>query len=111
MVKVNEIIKLNKKFGGSLINRYNLEFDVDMANNESNIYKSNAYLIRGIIVSHAFIDGNKRTALSIITKRFNDNNVRCDDKKLTIGMINIAKDNLNDINKISKRLRRWCSKN
>ena len=110
MVKIAEIIRINKKFGGALLNKDNLEFDIQMANEEKNIFKSNAYIIRGIIVSHSFLDGNKRTALEVISKRFSKEGVKCDEEKLLKGIINIAKDNISDVDKISKRIRKWCIK-
>lgn len=108
MVNVKVIIKLNKKFGGHLRDSSNLDFDVQMAKREKNIFKSNAYIIRGIIAGHPFSDGNKRTALTVITKRFMKDNIKCDKQKLTKGIASIARDNVTDINKISKRLRKWC---
>lgn len=111
MGKIQEIIRINRKFGRTLINRSNLEFDVEMANKEKNLYMANAYIIRGIISGHPFSDGNKRTALIVITNTFQKNKIRCDREKLTRGIINIAKENITDIKKISKRIRKWCLKN
>ena len=112
MVKISSkrIIRLNKKFGGSLLNQNSLDFSVDKSNKEKNIYKSNAYLIRGIIVDHSFLDGNKRTAMTIVSERFSKHKIKCDKEKLTKGFINIAKKNVNSIDKISRRLKKWCKK-
>ena len=110
MVNIDYIIKLNRKFGGTLLNKHNLDFDIQMANQENNIYKSNAYIIRGIIAGHPFSDGNKRTALTIISKRFNKYGITCNEEKLTKGIISIAKNNITNIDNISKRLRKWCRK-
>ena len=81
---------------------------MERANKEKNIYKSNAYLVRGIIVNHPFLDGNKRTAIDLIVRRFEKYGIKCDEHGLVKGLVNIAKENLNDINKISNRLRKWC---
>ncbi len=109
-IDINKVIKKNKKFGGSLINRGNLEFAIDKANKEKNIFKSNAHLVRGIIINHPFLDGNKRTTIDLITRRFAKQNIKCDSKALPRGIVNIAKQNIWDINKISNRLRKWCKK-
>ena len=108
--KIKRIVSLNKKFGGSLINKSNLDFAVSKANMEKNIYKRNAHILRGIIVNHPFLDGNKRTAVGTILKDFKQNKYSCDKKKLAKGIVNIAKQNQGDINIISRRLRKWCLK-
>ena len=83
---------------------------IDKAKNEKNIYRSNAYIVRGIIIDHAFLDGNKRTAISVITNRFRKEGILCDKEMMTNGMISIAKNNIHDISRIESRLRKWCSK-
>ncbi|MBI2043440.1 Fic family protein [Candidatus Pacearchaeota archaeon] len=107
-ISIKKIVNKNKKFGGSLINKSNLEYCVEMANKEKNIYKSNAYLVRGIIVNHPFLDENKRTAVDLIVRRFEKHGIKCDERGLVKGLTNVAKENLNDVNKISNRLRKWC---
>lgn len=108
--RINKIVKLNKKHGGNLINKSNLDFAVEKANNEKNIYKRNAHIIRGIIVNHPFLDGNKRTTTEIVLEDFKRNKYKCDKRKFEKGILNIAKQNEGNLNKISKRLRKWCSK-
>lgn len=110
MVSINKIIKLNKKFGGSLLNRSNLEFDISKANKEKNIYKSNAYIIRAMTSGHSFLNGNKRTALTIIGRRFSREKIKCDKEKLTKGLVDITAKRINSINKIERKLRQWCKK-
>jgi prophage maintenance system killer protein len=109
VINTNKIIKINRRYGGSLINRSNLDFDVRQANQTKNIYKSNAYIVRGIVVGHSFLDGNKRTAINVITNRFKNQNISCDKKALTRGIVNIAKNNVSNVNHIERRLRKWCS--
>ena len=109
-ISKKRLIALNKRFGGSVINKSNLDFAVDSANMEKNIFKSNAKLLRGIVSGHPFLDGNKRTTLDTITKRFSNENIKCNKKAMTKGIVNIAKKNIVDVNKIEKRLRKWCSK-
>lgn len=106
-MEIQDIIKINKKYGGNLTNKNNLDFDLDRANKEENIYKSNAYLIRGIVAGHSFSDGCKRTAIEVIVKRFAEKGISCNENKVVRGMVEIAK-GVNDINKIERRLRKWC---
>lgn len=110
IIKIQDLIRKNKEFGGCLINKSNLEYAIEKSNKEKEIYKSNAYLVRGIIVNHPFLDGNKRTTSDIIMRRFEKEGIRCDEKQLVKGIVNIAKKNIGDINKISNRLRKWCKK-
>ena len=109
-INKKKIIALNKKFGGSVINESGLDFAIEMANREKNLFKSNAYIIRGIILDHPFLDGNKRTATTIIARRFAEHNIACDEKKLVKSIVNIAKKNIHSIMKISKKLRKCCKK-
>lgn len=109
MLKVKEIIKLNEKFGGGILNKSNLEFDINQANKEKNIYKSNSYVVRAMTQGHPFIDGNKRTALAIVSKRFSEKEISCNKEKLTRGMVLFAKRPVT-INKIERGLRRWCKR-
>lgn len=110
MVSSKQIIKINKKHGGTLINKNNLDYAVERANKEKNIYKSNAYLLRGIVVSHPFLDGNKSSATEIVLKRFKEEKIKCNEKMFSKGIINLAKTNETSINKIQRRLMRWCTK-
>lgn len=110
MVKIGEIIKINKSFGGHLVNKSNLQYEINRANKQKNIFKSNAHIIRAMTSGHSFYDGNKRTAITIISRRFSQNKIKCDKQKLTKGIVIIAKQDINSINKIERRLRQWCKK-
>jgi len=110
MVKISTIIKINKKYEGSLINRSNLDFAIDRANAEKNIYKSNAYLLKGIIQGHPFLDGNKSTASEIVLRRFAKQKIECNKDFFTRGIIRLAKESNTPLIKIEGRLRKWCRK-
>jgi death-on-curing family protein len=60
----NEIIEINKKVGekGTLINEGNLEFIVEKINKTERLSRRAALLLHDLVVSHPFLDGNKRTA-------------------------------------------------
>ena len=104
-----KIIEINKKYGGHPIMGSNIDFDLDMAKKEKNIYRSNAYLIRGIVCGHSFSDGNKSTAMEVTLRRFNKNNIKCDEKRLSKFFIKTAINNY-PINKIERSLRKICKK-
>lgn len=108
IIKSEYIIKKNKEYGGTLLSRSSLDYATEKANNEKNIYKSNAYLIRSIIVDHSFFDGNKRTATDITLERFKKHDIKCDKEKFSNGLLRIAKNEIRDIDKIEKGLRKWC---
>jgi prophage maintenance system killer protein len=109
-VSERKIVASNKKFGGILTNKSPLNFAVESAIREKSIYRSNAILVRGIIVYHPFLDGNKRTTVETVAKRFAEQGIKCDVEALTRNLINIAKNNISDINKIERKLRKCTSK-
>jgi len=109
-INIDQIIEINKKHGGCLLNKSNLEFDIERANEEKNIWRSNAYLVRGIVSGHCFLDGCKSTAMEVITDRFAEHKIGCDKSKLVRGILKIARGEIQDINKIEKGLRKWCYK-
>ncbi len=110
MCMKKEIIKINKKHGGIIINKSNLEFAVDRAKEEKNIYKSNAHLLKGIIQGHPFLDGNKSTASEVVLKIFSKEKIGCNKKSFEKGIINLAKEKNTPIIKIERNLRKWCKK-
>ncbi len=103
-----EIIKINKELGGNLRSGSSLDFACDIKT--KNIYKKNACLIRAIAVDHPFTDFNKSTATITALRSFNRHGVKCNEEKLTRGILNIAKTNESDLNKIERGLRKWCPK-
>jgi len=110
-VTKDEVIKINKRLGGSLSRDGSLDFAIDIASKEKrNPYKKIAYLIRAIIIDHPFTDGNKRTALEIAVKKLYNCKITCDVNKLTKALIKIAKNNIHQVIKIERMLRKCCLK-
>ena len=103
-----EIIKINKELGGKLSRASSLDFACDMET--KNIYKKNACLIRAIAVDHPFTDFNKSTATITTIRSFKKKGIKCNEDKLIRGVLNIAKNNITDLNKIERGLRKWCPK-
>lgn len=93
--------------GGCPLNISNLDFDLDVANHEKNIYRKNAHIIRGIVCGHAFSDGCKSTAMEITVRNFAKKNIKCNKNKMVKGLVNIAQDKPT-IKQIENRLRKWC---
>lgn len=109
MVNANQLIRTNKVFGGSLKSKNSLDYGVERANEEKNVYRKLSYIVRSMTSDHAFWDGNKRTAIVSVLSEFEDEGIKCDERKLTVLMVKLAKENTSDINKIEKELRR-CSR-
>jgi len=102
----NELLRINKGFGGGLRNDSSLDFALDMQNNNKiGDYKKLAYLLRAILVDHPFSDGNKRTATYLTLKFTEGNNKQVDRELLLHHIVSIAKNNLTDINLIERRLK------
>jgi len=110
-INKEDIVNINRRLGGDLSRNGSLDYAVDKANQEKrNPYRKIAYLVRAIIVDHPFTDGNKRTALEIVVKEFYGHGIECDIEKLTKVITKIAKNNIHEIIKIERMLRKCCQK-
>lgn len=110
MVTKKEIVNLNKELGGKLVRPSSLDFALDKIKKEKNVYKRNANLIRAIVVDHPFDDMNKSTATIITMREFKRNNIKCKEEPYLRGIRSIAKNNITDLKKIERRLKKWCQK-
>ena len=101
---VKELEKINRTFepGSKIKNPGSLEFAAEHATREKDWMKKLAYLLRTIVVDHAFEDGNKRTAAYLIFKFFEENKIIIDSQKADRLIIKIASENITDINKIKR---------
>ncbi len=63
------IITINQEIGeqGEFVNESSLDFALSVANVKRNWLYEVSYIVRSLLVDHAFRDGNKRTSLIIIT--------------------------------------------
>jgi prophage maintenance system killer protein len=105
-ISKEDLLRINKGFGGGLRNDASLEFAFHMQEHKKiGAYKKLAYLIRAIIVDHPFTDGNKRTA-TFIALAFADENKKHINRDLLVHhLTSIAKQNITDIRNISDRLK------
>lgn len=105
-----KLIDANKVFGGSLANKSNLDFEVDMASKQKKPFRKAAHLTRAMTSGHSFTDGNKRTAIIAVTSEFADAGLKVDKKKIVRTMIKLSKTSEGDLNKIERRLRKCTRK-
>jgi len=101
-----EILRINKAFGGSLRSDSSLDFAMQMQENKRfGPYKKLAYLLRAILVDHPFSDGNKRTAAFISLAFAEEQKKQVDRELLLHHIVSIAKQNTTDIRDIERRIK------
>ena len=114
MVKKKDIkkrlIDANRVFGGTLVNKSNLDFELEMIKNQDKHLRKAAHITRAMTSGHAFSDGNKRTAIVGVTSEFYNADLKADKKKLVKTMINLSKTGEGSIIKIERKLRRCTRK-
>lgn len=111
MINKKKLINTNKIFGERVYQDSSLDFDLDMANRQNNIFKKLAYATRPFINTHPFTDANKRTALVMIKSELADRGIKCDQKKLVKSLVKMTKTRESRINIIERRIRKVCQKN
>lgn len=98
---------INKQFGGSV--RYDAAIEHALEAGEGRgLYWRIALLWRAILVGHPFTDGNKRTALAVATLLLKDAGRLSDgmvQERLLDELLVIARDNLEDVPRIERRVR------
>jgi len=103
------LVNANRVFGGRLVNKGDFDFEMDMASRQKKPFKKISHITRAMVSSHAFSDGNKRTAITAIATELRSAGFKADRKKLVKAMIKMSKDGEGNLTKIEKRLRR-CTK-
>lgn len=105
-ISKEELLRINKGFGGSLRTGSSMDFAIEMQKNKKlGQYKKLAYLWRAILVDHPFTDGNKRTATFFALKFAEENNKQVNRELLLHHALSIAKKNLTNIRQIEWRLK------
>lgn len=107
MINKKDIIAINIEIGeaGELQNPGSLDFALEIIRHKKSWLYELSYLVRSIIVDHAFRDGNKRTALALILTYFNDNDIECDKQKMVNVIHKISKKNIKDINRMMEMIK------
>jgi len=105
-ISKEDLLRINKGFGGNLRSDSSLDFAIDKVNNQKlGFYKKLAYLWRAILVDHPFSDGNKRTA-AFLAYAFAEENKKCVDSDLLVYQaVSIAQKNLTNIRQIEWRIK------
>ncbi len=101
-----DLLRINKGFGGGLRNDSSLDFAFDMQENKKlGHYKKLAWLWRAILVDHPFTDGNKRTAAFTALAFAEENKKQINQDLMLHHIVSIAKQNIKDIRNIERRLK------
>ena len=105
-ISKEDVIRINKGFGGNLRSDSSLDFAFKMQENKKlGDYKKLAYLWRAILVDHPFSDGNKRTAMFVAFMFAEERNKIADRELLLHHAVSIASKNISDIRLIELRLK------
>ena len=100
-----DLIRINKGFGGHLRNEASLDFAFKQQDNlQLGAYKKLAYFFRSILVDNPFSDGNKRTAMLVALSFAEENNKIVDRDLLLHHILSIASKNITEIRAIEQRL-------
>jgi len=101
-----DLLRINNGFGGNLRSSSSLDYAFEkLENKKLGMYSKLAYLLRAILVDHPFSDANKRTAMFLVYS-FADEQKKQVNRDLLIHQIaSIARNNINDIRKIERRLK------
>ncbi|MEK6928546.1 MAG: Fic family protein, partial [Nanoarchaeota archaeon] len=101
-----DIVRVAVGFGGSLRHSSSLDYALEkQADKKLGHYKKLAYLLRAILVDHPFTDGNKKTAMFVAFVFADQHKKTVDRELLKHHILSIATKNINDIRKISERLK------
>ena len=105
-ISKEELIHINKGFGGVLRNDSSIDFALQKQDNKKlGEYKKLAYLWRAILVDHPFSDGNKRTAMFIAFAFAEENSKTAEHDLIKHHIQSIAAKNITDIRNIEWRLK------
>jgi prophage maintenance system killer protein len=105
-ISKEEILRINKGFGGELRSDSSIDFAIEKQKDRKfGEYKKLAYLMRAIIVDHPFTDGSKRTAMYFALKFAEENKKQVDRDLLLLHIVSIAKHNETNIRNIERRLK------
>jgi prophage maintenance system killer protein len=105
-IRKEDLIRINKGFGGSLKNDASIDFALQKQGDKKLCdYKKLAYLVRAILVDHPFNDGNKRTATYLAFAFANEFNKQVDKDLLAHHILSIASKNITEIRTIEERMK------
>ncbi|MBN2454375.1 Fic family protein [Candidatus Woesearchaeota archaeon] len=103
-INIKDIIRMNQDVGatGDFSNKSSFEYALSIVKERKSWLHELSFLVRSLLVDHAFRDGNKRTALAIILVYLSDRNIEYDKERLIQVIHSISKKNISDIKKIAR---------
>ncbi|MBD3313273.1 hypothetical protein GF345_02425 [Candidatus Woesearchaeota archaeon] len=106
-INKKDIIAINMEIGetGAFNNESSLEFALHLIKHKKSWLYELSYLVRSLLVDHAFRDGNKRTALALVLLYFEDKGFKYDKDSIVRIIYSISKKNITDINKIARMIK------
>ena len=106
MITESGLIEINKRFDiGVVVNKSSLDFALSSAKNTKDWVKQLSYLVRALLVDHIFQEGNKRTTAVLILYFFEVHKTAYDLYKIDKIIAEIASKNINDIEKIRRKIK------
>lgn len=105
-LSLKDLIRINQECGetGELQNEGSITYALNIAKHKKNWLYSLSYLIRSLVVDHAFTEGNKRTAFTLTLLYFEDKEVDINKESLVRVITNIASKNVTSIKRISEMI-------
>ena len=106
LINKKDIIGINQEIGetGELQNTGSLDYALSLVNHKKSWLYELSYLTRSLLVDHAFRDGNKRTALTLILTYLSDRGIDFNRDEYVKIVHKISKKNITDINKIARMI-------
>ncbi len=106
MLTLKDIVAINEEFhDGKLANAGSLDFALTYAKRTTNWTKALAYLVRGILIDHAFEDGNKRTAAALILLEAYNNDFVADKDRVAKLIVQALRKNVTSIRKLEEMIK------
>ena len=107
MWRKNEIVELNKSVGGTgkMINEGNLDFAVSAQSQTKDWLLQLAYVVRALLVGHAFEDYNKQTAVAAMMATFEEAKLAYDPYAVDNLTTRISKKNVRNLRTIRSMIR------
>ena len=105
-ISKEDLIRVNKGFGGHLRSEASLDFALKEQDNQKlGDYKKLAYLFRAILVDHPFTDGNKKAGFFVALAFAHEQNKKVNTELLKHHVLSIASKNIIDSRTITERMK------
>lgn len=102
-ISVKDIIAINNQFdNGKVVNAGSLAFAVERANKSGSWLMACAYIVRAVLIDHAFEEGNKRTTAGVIVAFFEQYNLHYHPEDIAKAVTKILMKNMTSITEIER---------